>query len=242
MSRAFLTILFVSGVFGQQASPSFDVASVKPATGPVADFRVLPGGRLHITGLTLNIILRQAYSVEYYQLTGGPAWLETDRFDIEAKAEGDPTKAQMMTMLQALLADRFQLKVHRESKEGNVYALTVAKNGPKLGPPTGERSYISTIRYDPPTEPGIHYALDGKKASLAMLATQLANQLHRPVIDRTGIAGEFDFKVVFAIGDDPDAGTPLTTAVQEQLGLKLEAAKGPIDTLVVDHAEKPSVN
>jgi len=225
-----------------QSPRMFDVASVKPAAGRVLDFRILPGGRLHITGLTLNVMLRRAYGVERYQIAGGPAWLDTDRFDIEAKAEGEPTNEQMLTMLQALLADRFSLKVHREVKEGNVYALTVAKGGHKLKPPTGDDNSIGIYRNDPPTEPGVHYSLAGKKATLAIIATHLGQELRRPVIDRTGIEGEFGFKVDYAVDDDPDSGSSLLVAVQEQLGLKLEAAKGPVEMLVVDHAEKPSAN
>jgi uncharacterized protein (TIGR03435 family) len=180
--------------------------------------------------------------VERYQIAGGPVWLNTDSYDIEAKAEGEPNKEQMLTMLRALLADRFSLKVHRESKEGNVYALTVAKGGHKLKPPTGDDALISLYRYDPPTEPGVHYSLAGKRATLAMIANRLGQVLGRPVIDRTGIEGEFGFKVDYAIDDNPDSGASLPAAVQEQLGLKLEAAKGPVETLVVDHAEKPSAN
>jgi uncharacterized protein (TIGR03435 family) len=148
----------------------------------------------------------------------------------------------MLAMLQALLADRFQLKVHREQREGNVYALVVAKGGHKLKPPTGDGSHIGLYRYDPADQPGMHYALVGNRASLALIATHLGQQLRYPVIDRTGIEGEFDFKVDYAIDDNPDSGSSLPVAVQQQLGLKLEAAKGPVETLVVDHAEKPSAN
>ena len=232
----------LAAVLCAQTPQMFDVASVKPAAGRSADFRNLPGGRLHITCLTLNEILLKAYGVERYQIAGGPVWLNTDSYDIEAKAEGEPNKEQMLTMLRALLADRFSLKVHRESKEGNVYALTVAKGGHKLKPPTGDDALISLYRYDPPTEPGVHYSLAGKRATLAMIANRLGQVLGRPVIDRTGIEGEFGFKVDYAIDDNPDSGASLPAAVQEQLGLKLEAAKGPVETLVVDHAEKPSAN
>jgi uncharacterized protein (TIGR03435 family) len=241
MMRTILAILVAAAAFGQ-TPPAFEVASVKPGIGQIVDFRVLPGGRLHITSQTVNVILRQAYGLEHYQITGGPAWLDTDRFDIEAKAEGEPTKAQMMAMLRTLLADRFQLKVHRESKEGNVYALVAAKGGHKLKPPTGDRSFIGLYRNDPPTETGVHYSLAGNKASLAMIVTRLGEALRRPVIDRTGIEGEFDFKVDYAIDDNPESGVPLATAIQEQLGLKLESTKGPVETLVIDHAEKPSAN
>jgi uncharacterized protein (TIGR03435 family) len=240
--RTVYAILVAAAAFGQTPPPAFDVASVKPAAGRSLDFRILPGGRLHITGLTLNVILREAYGVERYQIAGGPAWLDTDGFDIEARAEGEPARDQMLAMLQALLADRFRLKVHRESKEGNVYDLVVAKAGHKLKPPTGDRSFISLYRNDPPSEPGVHYSLGGKKATLAMLAKRLGQQLGRPVIDRTGIEGEFDFKVDYAIDDNPDSGSSLLVAVEDQLGLKLVAAKGPLDRLVVDRAEKPSAN
>ena len=242
--RFALGILVAAVVLGQTtpAPQAFDVASVKPSNTSIADFRVLPGGRLHITGLTLYVILQLAYGVEHYQITGGPTWLYTDSFDIEAKAEGEPNKEQMMAMLDALLADRFQLKVRREPKEGNVYALVVAKGGPKLQPPTGDRSYVSLYRYDPPTQPGVHYALAGKKADLALIAKNLAQQMGRPVIDRTGIEGEFDFKVDYAIDDNPESGVPLLAAIQTQLGLKLESTKGPVEMLVIEHVEKPSGN
>jgi uncharacterized protein (TIGR03435 family) len=236
-------MLVAATAFGQTSSPAFDVASVKPGTcARGADFRVLPGGRLHITCLTIDVILREAYGLEHYQISGGPTWLHTDDFDIEAKAEGEPTKAQMMAMLQTLLEDRFQLKVRREQKEQNVYALSVANGGHKLKPPTGERGYVILDRNDPPTQVGVHYSLIGKKANMALIAKHLGEQLGRPVIDRTGIAGEFDFKVDYAIDDNPESGVPLLTAVQTQLGLKLESTKGMVETLVVEHAAKPSAN
>jgi uncharacterized protein (TIGR03435 family) len=240
--RLFVAMLLAGAAFGQTAK-SFDVASVKPANcARGADFRLYPGGRLHITCLTINVILRRAYNLEHYQISGGPAWLGTDDFDIEAKSEGDPPNEEMLAMLRALLADRFQLKVRLETREQNVYALSVAKDGHKLKPPTGDRSFVRLIRYDPPTQPGVHYALDGKKANLALIALNLGQQMGRPVIDRTGIEGEYDFKVDFAIDDNPESGAPLMTAIQQQLGLKLESTKGPVETLVVEHAEKPTAN
>jgi uncharacterized protein (TIGR03435 family) len=240
--RFLLAMLFSGAALGQTAR-SFDVASVKPSDcRQGADIRLYPGGRLHITCQSVNIILRQAYNLEHYQISGGPPWLGADHFDIEAKAEGDPSKEEMWAMLRTLLADRFQLKVRLETKEENIYALVVAKDGLKLKPPTGERSYISLMRYDPPTEPGVHYALVGKKASLGLIAQHIGQQMGRPVMDRTGIEGEFDFKVDFAIDDNPESGVPLPTAIQPELGLKLESTKGPVPSLVVEHAEKPSAN
>jgi uncharacterized protein (TIGR03435 family) len=228
--------------FEASVKPTFEVASVKPSTTPYAVFRLHPGGRLEITCMTLNVIMRQAYAVRYYQIVGGPNWLDADHFDIIATAGTDANRGQMMAMLQTLLADRFQLKVHRESREGNIYALVVGKGGPKLKPPTSELSHISLYRITPPDKPGINYALDGKKSTMTQFAEHLTDEVSRPVLDRTGIQGEFDFRVDYSISDDPETGPPIFVALQEQLGLKLEATKGRIETLVVDHADKPSRN
>jgi uncharacterized protein (TIGR03435 family) len=240
--------LFAVAVFTSlalPAQPAFDVASVKPA-GPDnrgADFRVYPGGRLRITNLNLDLIIREAYAVKPYQIAGGPAWLKTDRFDIDAKTEGDPSRRQMMAMLQTLLADRFQLKVHRETREDNDYALVTAKGGPKLTPSTADESYVRLYRNTPVDQTGVDYTIAGQKASLALIAERLGDmELGRPVLDRTGIKGEFDFKLRYAIDDNPDTGPSIFAAIQEQLGLKLEAAKGPVEILVIDKVEKPSRN
>jgi uncharacterized protein (TIGR03435 family) len=204
------------------------------------DFRIQPGGRLEMTNLTLGTIIREAFHVKHYQISGGPGWLETDHFNIVAKAEGDPSREQMMAMLQTLLADRFQLKVHRETREGNVYALVVAKGGPKLTASTANQPRMRLYRNDPP---GVSYTVVGTKASLNMIAEEVTSQLARPVFDRSGIKGEFDFKLgPFAGDDNPDSGPSIFSVIQEQLGLKLETTKGPIETLVIDHAEKPSAN
>ena len=189
------------------------------------------------------MIIQEAYGVKRYQLSGGPAWLHADLFDIEAKAEGDPSRDQMMDMLQTLLADRFQLKVHRETREDNVYALVVAKGGPKLTPSTADKFRIALHRNTPVDQEGVDYTIAGQKATAGQIAERLGDMLlGRPVLDRTGIKGEFDFKVRYATDDNPDTGPSIFAAVQEQLGLKLEAAKGPIEILVIDQAEKPSGN
>jgi uncharacterized protein (TIGR03435 family) len=193
-----------------------------------------------MTNVTLRTILQEAYGLKHYQLSGGPGWMNTDTFTIVAKAEGDPTRQQMMAMLQTLLADRFQLKVHREAKEGNVYRMAIAKGGMKLQPSTADKFRFSTYRNDPP---GVSYTLVGQKASTAQIAEGIGSHLGVRVVDGAGIAGEFDFKLgPFAGDDDPDSGPSIFSVIQEQLGLKLEAAKGQIEMLIVDRAEKPSPN
>jgi uncharacterized protein (TIGR03435 family) len=226
------------------ARPAFEVATVKlpDPNNRVLDFRVMPGGRLTVTNQPLRILIQQAYDLKPYQISGGAAWMSSDRFDINAKAEGEPTRPQMMAMLQTLLEDRFHLQVHRETKEGDVFLLVVAKNGPKLKPTVETKTFVGLSRNTPPELPGVSYSIGGKKASVALMAERLADMaLRRPVLDRTGIQGEFDFKLDYAIDDNPETGPSIFAAIQEQLGLKLEAGKGPVEMIVIDRAQKPTL-
>ncbi len=168
--------------------------------------------------------------------------MDNARFNIEAKAAGEPGRPEMMAMLRTLLIERFRLQARREMREGNVFELVVGVGGPKLQLSAAERSYLRTIRNTPLELPGVSYTLDGRKTSMALLADELKGWVQRPVFDRTGIAGEYDFQIDFAIESHLDAGPSIFTALQEQLGLKLQAAKGPIDTLVIGKAEKPGEN
>ena len=229
--------------FAQQ--PAFEVASVKPvapfAREPI-DIRILPNG-VKITNLTLQNVVLQAFGVKRYQLSGGPEWMDSDRFDITAKVSREVPSSEILAMLRALLADRFELKTHRESREGNVFMLVVARGGPKLKESTATESRVSLFRNTPVDQPGVSYTIAGQKASMEIFASRLAEmEIGRPVLDRTGLRSEYDFKLTYATNDDPDVSAPVYTAIQEQLGLKLEAGKGPIDMLFIDHAVKPSAN
>jgi bla regulator protein blaR1 len=278
--------LFSSGAaFAQQAAqPQFEVASIKPSdpNDRRMMFRMMPGGAINLHGVTLKALVQQAYDVREFQISGGPGWIGADKYDIIAKPENasgeapsDPRQLsdeqrktyqeQTRLRLQALLADRFQLKIHRETKELPVYALVVAKNGPKLkeNSATSDGLGKGMMR----TSPG---QLVGQQVGLAFLAQDLAQRLGRTVLDRTGLKGTYDFELNFAPepgrggafggpGDGapppgagpglikepppPDPNGPtIFTALQEQLGLKLESEKGPVDIIVVDHVEKPSEN
>ncbi len=242
---------------------TFEVASVKSADpnghpGVGIDMRTLPGGRLSATDCTLKQLIQGAWSLEAWKVVGGPAWIDTDRFDIEAKAGEDFSKdtdrvvalghdapRKMMAMLQTLLAERFNVKVHRETREDTVYSLLVTKSGPKLQPPSGtDPPFIGMRRTGSTDRPAVTLILAGEKASMDLLAERVSYWvLHRPVLNKTGIAGNFGVRIEFAADDSqPDAGPSLFTAMQDQLGLKLEAGKGPVEYMVVDHAEKPSAN
>jgi bla regulator protein BlaR1 len=258
---ASLPLLTVVCMFGQTSAPpaTFEVASIKPSA--TYDGRTLiqiqPGGGLRTSGATLRFLVTLAYDVRPFQISSGPGWIDSDRFDILAKPERgaasvNPTddlrnmtdsqrktaQEQMRPRLQALLADRFQLVIHRETKEGAVYALVVGKNGAKLKPADGkEESGFRGLRIGTGQ-------MTGSVAPLEMLVTALSNQLGRPGVDRTGLKGNFDFKLEWT-PDAPQAdpgGPSLFTAIQEQLGLRLESQKGPVVTIVIDRVERPSEN
>jgi uncharacterized protein (TIGR03435 family) len=195
---------------------------------------------------------------------GGPGWINSDFYYIDAKSDAPETQGMMRgPMLQALLEDRFQLRIHRETRDVPVYALTVAKGGPKL-PRTVEGSCIpfDRTRRPPDGKPwcaltrsvrkGPNLTWEARSLTLAAFSKTLG--LDRPVIDKTGIAGVFDFHLDFAPDDtsasrhpdggaaDPAGGPSLFTALQEQLGLRLDPTRGPAEFLVIDRVERPSGN
>jgi bla regulator protein blaR1 len=230
-----------------QAQPAFEVASIREHKGTYTRVGVfISGPRVTIEAYGLLGLIMDAYQLnESIQISGGPSWMSSDsvRFDITAIApsEGKPTGENVRLMLQTLLADRFQLKVHRDTQERPVYALVVAKNGPKL-------------KESAPDEQSSITASGNRTAQITManvstdqLAIQLSDGLDRPVVDKTGLKGHYDVKLnwipEFAGPPPPGSdGVNLFTAVQEQLGLKLEPQKAAIEILVIDHVEKPSGN
>jgi len=275
---ACLALLTAVGLCGQPGTQplTFEVASIKPSGTDDHRFmiQIQPGGGLRASGTTVKMLLTQAYDVRDFQISGGPGWISTERYDIMAKAgdaaissnPDDPRKMtdeqrrtvgeQMRERLRALLAERFQLTLHRETKEQSVYALVVAKGGPKLQQSeakegTGSKGMMRMGRGE----------FSGQGVALQMLTQSLSSQLGRPVIDQTGLKGNFDFKLEWTPdpgqsggpfgGGPPGADTPpppdpngpsIFTAVQEQLGLRLESQKGPVEMLIIDKVEKPSEN
>jgi uncharacterized protein (TIGR03435 family) len=288
--------LFSMIAFGQAAPPlEFEVASVKPAAplggrGPIRlPPRGGPGtadpGRMNFVSISLKNLLMTAYGVKIYQVSG-PSWLDTERYDIVASVPPGTTKEQANVMLQNLIEERFQLTLHRETKDLPLYELGIGKNGPKLkefvndptAPPAQPPTGPMTMGKDgfPVLPPGTTamMVMNGRmrmiasKQPIARLADMLANQLGRPVVDKTGLTGEYDYKLEFSSeglsggafgglppppppppgtgGPAPVAAGPADTsdapgllaAVQEQLGLRLDQKKGPLDLLVIDRAEK----
>lgn len=233
----------------QEPPPAFEIVSVKP-DGPSdkpGSMHVEPG-RLNLDEVTVRMIIQQAYAISGYRLYGGPSWLDSVRYSVAAKAAdnaGGPTLDQMRPMLQTLLKDRFLLAVHREEKELPLYRLVVSRNGPRLRE--------SAVSGAPQSRMGTGQITD-EKANMDTLASQLGQQLGRFVSNQTGLRGDFNFHVEWAPdpgqnqGGESDTPPPagvdgpsIFTALQD-LGLKLESGKGPVEVLVIDHVEKPDAN
>jgi uncharacterized protein (TIGR03435 family) len=260
---------------------SFEVASVKPNSSGSNDSSLSPqrGGGFVVTNLTLGRLIAAAYQLQRYQLDGGPPWLNRDRFDIVARYRagapplppGGPTV--WMFALRTLFADRFKLVVHWETRQLPVYALRMASADGKLGPAIHPAAVDCEARAaadaaviragGPPPLPvnsearmacgirntGNRILFGG--SPLSLFVQGLSNQVQRPVIDRTGLMGNWDFELTFApeqqrqtvpgdAGSIDPSGASIFTAMQEQLGLKLEATTGPIDVLVIDSVEPPT--
>jgi bla regulator protein BlaR1 len=228
--------------------PAFEVASIKPARDD-ADGRSVthsPGARLTTSNATLKQLIYLAYQVMPFQVSGGPNWVNSDGFDIEAKAANSKaTQEQFRRMIQTLLADRFQLKFHFATKELPVYALVVAKNGPKLVEVKDDNPEVAMRNG--------RGEMTGVKATMPMFAVALSRPLQRKVVDETGLKGAYAFKLQFVPDENPahpgddgavqvHDGPSLFTALGEQLGLNLKPSKGPVEVFVIDHAEKPTPN
>ena len=305
---------FVTTFFAQTPSsgPAFEVASVKPNKSGTSFVNIgtLPGGRFNATNIAPLMLIRQAFQLQLSQIIGAPGWIESERFDIVAKAPADFVATQMPSLLRSLLADRFKLVAHNEMRELQIYALVKARADGKLGPqlkpatvdcaamiaargrggappggPGGPGEFVGRgggpggvpappppggpggapggVPFGPGNRPPCAQmigpaSLNGGGMTMAQLANVLSMRVNRIVVDRTGLTGGFDLDLSWTpdqlpqgLPPTPPPGAPplpaidpngpsIFTAVQEQLGLKLESTKGPADVLVIDSIERPT--
>src|ERR1039457_2337266 len=243
------------------ANPAFAVATIKPSDPNTSNWALgTKGTHFFSTNTNVDDLISFAYGVHAKQIVDGPAWFLADKFDVEGvpDAEGKPNRQQLMLMVQKLLADRFKLVVHHDERELAVYALTVGKNGPKLTKSSAPPNVHSV--YDFPRLGAIAAMKVMNMTMAAFVSAMQRTVLDKPVVDQTSLTDQYDFTltwtpddsqfiqfrgtgVTMPIGtDDPNAPPGLYTAIQEQLGLKLEPVKAPVDVFVVDRAEKPSAN
>jgi uncharacterized protein (TIGR03435 family) len=260
-----LTLLAVvaTGIFAQSpgtrpAFAAFEVVTIKPADPNSRGryIRMQSVNRFNAKGFTLQALVAAAYSLTPRAISGGASWTDSDLFDILASTPGDvqPDLDEQMAMLRKLLTDRFQLTFHRESKELPIFAITVAKGGAKLKPstaPSGELPYLVNTIY--PEEKGVHVLLPARNATMAQFAAMMQRAVvDRAVVDQTGLSGPYDFDLEWTPDDSQFGGNlprslepskaSLFVAMQEQLGLRLEATRGPVQVLVIDRVERPSEN
>lgn len=237
------------------ANPGFEVATIKPSKpGQPGKAFLVRGVDFSTINTTLSDMIAFAYDVQQKQIVGGPNWISTDKFDIAGKPDtpGSPNTQQVRTMLEKLLADRFQLKFHRDTKEMSAYVLTVGKNGPKLEKSQGDPNGLPGLFF---SQLGVLHVVNATMGDFAGVMQTAV--LDRPVVDQTSLQGKWDFILKWTPdesqfsgmgvkvpppSDAADAPPPLFTAIQEQIGLKLEAGKAPVPVLVLDHVEQPSAN
>jgi uncharacterized protein (TIGR03435 family) len=245
------------------ATPSFDVASIRQNTtstdGHNHIYNIPSESHFRTVNVSLKDLIQYAYVLPKSQILGGPSWFDSAMFDIDAKSDASvdaqlhalpasEARQQKCLMVQALLADRFQLKTHQESHELPVFNLVLAKGGPKFKP-----SDLNGTTINSSTGSGIQRIhVQGSDNTIELLARELAQQLGRVVVDKTGIDARYDLTLRWMPADrpaplingspDPNPPPDLFTAIQEQLGLKLEPARGPVPVLVIDHADMPSEN
>ena len=244
------TLLALAALCARAGPATFEVASVKVSHAPDAVISFTPGmvdassghmrvpgigGNVTMTNYSLRTLISVAWDLAPGELSGGQDWLGSERYDILAKTSASATQADLRIMLQALLADRFGLVTHRETKETSIYALVAPKGASKLKPATGDQRL--PVVFMPPAR------LEGHGSTMQVLALALTRPAGRKVIDQTGIAGAFDFTLSYSADDGADGAPSIFTALQDQLGLKLEPQKGQTEILVVDHAERvPTAN
>ncbi len=239
MSSAAALLLLATACLAQ-TPPAFETTSVKPNNSlhNGINNRFSPG---HAQWMNVDLasLIGETSHLKNYQLEGGPAWIHSDRWDIEGKAASPATNREMSVMMRALLTDRFQLRFHYETKQRPVYHLTVAKGGPKL---VSAHAQDASHRWGTTAGQG---SLLMNGATMENFAYWLSVQFHQPIVEGTGLTGNYDLKIEWKDDVDPsdDPTRPsIFTAVKDRLGLELRAGRGPVEVFVIDHVERATAN
>lgn len=256
MNRFIFLVLYgiTATLTAQQPSPAFEVVSVKTNRSGETEGSIGPRpGGYAMTNVPLRLLIVRAYDLRSFQVVGGPGWIDGERFDVTARAPEGTSPNQILLMVRTLLAERFKLVAHTEKREQPVYALMVARTDGRLGPNLKASTVNCSGRPEASEQctmsgsfTGSGGNLKGAGQSLTVLATHLSTAVDRIVQDRTGLPGGFDFELAWSgSGLRPATGAPselpsVFTALPEQLGLRLEPSRGPVDALVIDSVERPT--
>jgi uncharacterized protein (TIGR03435 family) len=261
----FLGVAVVGPAMAQEPR-SFEAVSIRPNESGDGGmmFQILPGGRFRALNTTVRELLRAAYQfeLERFQIVGGPSWVDSDRFDIQATVGGDASPEQMSAMVRSLLVERFGLATRRETRELPIFHLVARDDrrpGPQLAAATGNCVARDLARpsapdsdnrppcgFSFPPDAGDLQHMVGTAVTMEQLAQRLRMYADGMVVDRTGLTGRFDLRLEYmpasVARSDPGVGVSIFTAVQEQLGLRLQSTRGPVEVLVVERVERPSAN
>ncbi len=229
------------------AAPEFEVATIKP-TDPNWGSRGFhsDGRRIFCDNETVDDMISFAYGVHTRQIVEGPSWIGSDKYDVDGVPDlvGEPNLKQMQNMYRALLTSRFNLAFHHETRELPAYVIRLGKGEPKLAKSLGDPKGLPDTTFTEWNSEAITFR--GTNAGMSDIAWNLGYVLGKPVVDQSGLSGRFDFTLRWAPDtarpDNPNAPPNIFTAIQEQLGLKLDATKAPVDVLVIDHVDRPSAN
>jgi uncharacterized protein (TIGR03435 family) len=239
------------------AGPSFEVATIKrsdPAARDGCFIKGQPGGQTFVGScVTLRLLIKYSFKITDSQLAGGPDWLDTELYDFQAKADHSLTRAELPPLFQSMLADRFKLQFHKETRTLPALLLSVDKTGSKMKANNGPDEWAISITMARGAAPPAPPKFQGTRCAMSYLSWWISQLQNRPVVNQTGLDGFWDFTLEF-VPDGMDGrkgpnGEPVTfdgptlyTALREQLGLKLESAKGPVEVYVIDHVERPTAN
>ncbi len=243
MTRILIVLLSLISVWGIAAdqSPSFEVVSIKPNnSGSGRSSESTGPGRVRAENITASSLIQQAFGVRTFQISGGPGWLGTDSYDINATTgtPKDLNDRELRPYFLAMLTDRFHLQYHRETRDTQIYSLVAAKGGPKVTAHEGEGDTSTGV-----SNGSGKSSLRSVNITMANFANLLGERVDRIVVDNTGLPGGYDLRLEWATNPTAESTDPsLFSALQEQLGLKLESAKGPVEIVVIDNIERPSEN
>jgi len=246
LSAALYCCATIAAALAQTQAQSFEAAAIKRSAPAMlySGVQTSPGGRVEVSHLTVKGMIAYAYNVRDFQISGGPAWANGDMYDVVARIAEPAAAPQLRAAMQALLQERFQLGIRRETKELPVYELVLSKKGAKLQESTGHEGFL---RFRGKGQVEAH------SSTMSQLAQYLATLLDRPVIDATELAANYDFTLTWspdegqngkpgAQGEGEAGGASIFTALQEELGLKLNSGKGPVETIAIERVERPSVD
>jgi len=242
MKLKLIGAIAITACLGRSQQPAFDVVSVKPSRTISPLYYKSASKRFMAANMTPKQLMALGWGIRNFQISGGDGWFSSDNFDIEATTSEPATWGQMKLMFRSLLADRFKLIVHQQVREAPVYTLVVAKGGIRMKLSPDQTPWTG----DHPNEPGTTGAnmdprpnsLTGDSVPLAMFINYLTGEVDRTVINKTGSTARYAIDLRF----DQEAGPSIFTAIQEQLGLKLESGTGPVEMFIIDQVERPSAN